>query len=104
MVHTGYTDIGGHTYKQSQSWAEMEKRQTDIMLDIYAGVAINSPFSIANKMDDKKIKKFLISKMDQKEDWWLFASDAVKHGFADAILGESGSETLEIIRNKISNE
>ncbi len=104
MVHTGYTDIGGHTYKQSQSWAEMEKRQTDIMLDIYASVAINSPFSIANKMDDKKIKKFLMSKMDQKEDWWLFASDAVKYGFADAILGEFGYETLEITRNKVENE
>jgi ATP-dependent protease ClpP protease subunit len=104
MIHTGYTDIGGHTYKQSQSWAEMEKRQTETMLDIYTSVAIHGPYFQGKIMDEVKVRKFLNAKMDQKEDWWLFASDAVKYGFADAILGEPGYETLDIIRTNIEND
>jgi ATP-dependent protease ClpP protease subunit len=104
MVHTGYTDIGGHTYKQSQSWAEMEKRQTEKMLDIYSGVAVHGSYFQAGRMDDKKVRKFLMSKMDQKEDWWLFAEDIVKYGFADAILGDKKYETIDTIRDTIINE
>ncbi len=104
MVHTGYTDIGGHTYKQSQSWAEMEKHQTNVMLDIYTSMAIHGPFFQGKTMDEVKVRKFLTAKMDQKEDWWLFAPDVVKYGFADAILGDVGYETLDIIRINIADD
>lgn len=103
MVHTGYTDIGGHTYKQSQSWSEMEKKQTETMIDIYTKVAINGPYFQAGKMDEKKVKRFITAKMDQKEDWWLFAKDAIRYGFADGILGEKGYETIDSIIESVVN-
>jgi ATP-dependent Clp protease, protease subunit len=104
MVHTGYTDISGHTYKQSQSWAEMEKHQTEVMLDIYANVCINGPYFTQRGMTLQKVRKFLVDKLDKKEDLWLFARQTVDYGFADAVLGDSDYLTLDSVREAIINE
>lgn len=48
----------------------------------------------------KEIIAFIINKLRERTDWILTAKEAVKHGFADGILGESGFETIEKIRKK----
>ena len=104
MVHLGYTGISGHTHKQAQSWAEMEKYVNNTMLDIYVNVAIKGKFFKDYKIDKyNKVKRFLLNKINQKDDWWLFAKDAVLYGFADGILGATGYENIETIRNNIKN-
>jgi ATP-dependent protease ClpP protease subunit len=100
MIHNGYTQIDG-TYKQLQSFAETDRRACQKMLDIYCEVAVNGQFFVEKKYDDKKIRKFISQKIDQKEDWWLTSSESVFYGFADAVLGDKKYETIENIRNNI---
>lgn len=103
LIHTGYTGISGHTYKQSQSWAEMERHQTNSMLDIYVEASAKGSFFVENKMDDKKRRKFFNNQMDQKEDVWWFAEDVVKYGLADHVIGNKGWENIDIVRENILN-
>ena len=102
MIHDGSSNIDG-TYKQLQSSARLEEKMRDIMLDIYANVCCNGHFFQKEQADVKKAQKYIIEKMNEKEDWWLFAREAVAHGFADAVLGDHGYETIDNIRNLIIN-
>jgi len=104
MVHDGYTGINSDlTHKQSLSWNAMEVQTREVMLDIYCGVCVNGHLFQKEQADQKKIRKFIIDKLDQKEDWWLFARDAVRYGFADAVLGDDGYENIESIKESIIN-
>lgn len=105
MIHDGYTGIDSSlTYKQSRSWTNMETKTRDIMLDIYANVCVNGHYFQKEQADTKEIIQYIKNKMDQKEDWWLFAREAVAHGFADAVLGDEGYETIDNIRESIIND
>lgn len=42
----------------------------------------------------KEIIAYILNKLRERTDWILTAKEAVKHGFADGILGESGFEKL----------
>lgn len=63
------------------------------MMDIYAQrckgskVFLNEP--------KKGIISFLLQKMQEKTDWILTAEEAVRHGFADGILGQKKFKTIE---------
>jgi ATP-dependent protease ClpP protease subunit len=103
LVHGGYTGGGDMTHKQSQSLAEMEKKQFESMLEIYTKAIVDGPYFVENGMDESKVRKFLITKLDRKEDWWLDAEEVVKFGFADGILGSPGWESIDIIREGIIN-
>lgn len=103
MIHTGYTDISGQTYKQAQSWAKLEKRQVDVMIDIYTNVMTYSKYAQDREMTDKKVKQFIMNRLNQTEDWFFLASDAVYYGFAEGILGDKGFETLDVVKDKIVN-
>ncbi len=46
----------------------------------------------------KEIIAFIVNKLRECTDWILTAKEAVKHGFADGILGEPGFETMQGIR------
>jgi ATP-dependent protease ClpP protease subunit len=103
MLHNGYIDFSG-TQKQSQSYSEYSKIITEKMLNIYVENMVNGKYFKELKADIKRVKKFLNSKIDQKEDWWLFAEECVNYGFADATFGSPGYETIEEIRKNIENE
>jgi len=105
MLHDGYTGIHSSlTHKQSRSWAGMEAKSREIMLDIYSNVCGTGHFFQHNQSDANQIRKFIVEKLDQKEDWFLFAKDAVNYGFADAVFGTEGYETIEQIRDLIIND
>jgi ATP-dependent protease ClpP protease subunit len=104
MVHLGYSGIYGYSHKQAQAWAEMEKHINNTMLDIYVNVAMKGKFFIDYKINRyDKIKKYILNKINQKDDWWLFAKDAVLYGFADGVLGDGEYESIEYVRNNIEN-
>ena len=100
MIHDGSSGIDG-TYKQIQSNARLEEQMRDIMLDIYGGVCVNGHFFQKEQADIKKTKQYIINKMNEKEDWWLFAREAVAHGFADAVFGDDGYENIDNIKGSV---
>lgn len=96
LIHDGTTDItNDHTYKQSVSWAEWEKRTRIDMMNWYVAACIKGPRF--KGWSEKMVRKEIISKLDAKEDWWLTAREAVEHGFADAVLGDEGFESIDTI-------
>ena len=101
MIHNGSGSIDG-TYKKIQSYADLDKKIQGVMVDIYSQMITNGQFFVDNGYDIKKIKKFILQKMDQKEDWWMSSEETVFYGFADAVLGTKGYETIEQIRNNIT--
>jgi ATP-dependent protease ClpP protease subunit len=103
LIHGGQTGIYGLSHKESQSWAEIEQKQYEMMLDIYTQAIMGGNFFVSNNMDDKKVKKFISTKLDQKSDWWLLADQALEFGFLDGILNTRGWENIEIIKNRIEN-
>ena len=83
MFHDGTYGIEG-TVKQVRSSIEFDKKNTITMLNIYA-----------NQMNDKgemqgkgiiKIKQWLKSQMDKKEDVFLSAEETIHYGLADEIF------------------
>ena len=98
MIHDGYTDIEGHTYKQSRSWTEWEKVTRNQMMDIYAESCIDAV--IHEGKTEKQLINIIQKQLDQKEDWWLCPNDAKEFGFINGIYGiDYGSldEVLEYV-------
>ena len=102
MIHDGSTNLTG-THKQIQSAAQLEEKWREQMLEIYSSVCINGHYFQKEQTTAKKVREYIIGKMNEKEDWWLTAREAVAFGFADAVLGDEGYETIEGIRNLIIN-
>ena len=92
MIHDGTTDITSDmTYRQSRSFVPWEDRTRQDMLQWYTAAC--SRGTILEGKPDKKIVAFIQKQMEQKEDWWLSAREAVEYGFADAIMGDGPDET-----------
>jgi ATP-dependent protease ClpP protease subunit len=89
MIHDGTYGIEG-TYKGVMSNLEFDKRSEKVMLDIYAEkMAEKGKFQ---GQDVTKIKKWLRSEMDKKEDVFFTAEEAVAFGFADEIFNYNWSD------------
>ena len=99
----GSTVVTG-THKQVQSAAQIEERMREQMLDIYSSVCINGHYFQKEQATAKKTREYIINKMNEKGDWWLYARETVAFGFADAVLGDVGYETIETVRESLTNE
>jgi ATP-dependent protease ClpP protease subunit len=103
MVHEGSTDMCQEmTRKMARSYAKIEDRQDEQMMNIYASVCHSG--EAFKDYEEEDIAKFIQKKMDSKEDWYLDAEETVKYGFADGILGTEGFETPIHIRDNWENE
>jgi ATP-dependent protease ClpP protease subunit len=102
MIHDGSTDLEG-THKQVQSAAVLEGKMRDRMLEIYSSVCLNGHYFQKEQADTKAITKYIVSKMNEKEDWYLSAREAVAFGFADAVLGDEGYEYIDNVKDSIIN-
>lgn len=85
LIHEGSTDIGDMTYRQSRSWSQWEEGVYEKMMDIY----IN-----ATNVKRRTFKTMFA----RKEDWWLSSEEAAKRGFADAVYGTEGYESIESLK------
>lgn len=103
LVHDGEDDIAG-THKQVQSAAQLGEKMRERMLDIFSNVCGNGHYFLKEQSEEKDIKIYIINKMQQKEDWWLFAREVVAYGFADAVLGDEGYENIDVIKDNIVND
>ena len=83
MFHEGTMGVSG-TWKNVVSNVEFAKKDNPIMLEIYTNkMKERGRYSKTNKTD---IKKMLQGLMDQKEDVYLTAQQAVDWGLADAVF------------------
>jgi ATP-dependent protease ClpP protease subunit len=84
MAHFGSTDCSGD-YLSAQKWAELDKQNLDVMLDIFATKCQNTgEYFKERKYNVSKTKAYIKRKM-KDGDWYLNASEAVQFGFADGI-------------------
>jgi ATP-dependent Clp protease protease subunit len=84
MAHFGSTDCSGD-YLSAQKWAELDKQNLDVMLDIFATKCQKTgKYFKERKYNVSKTKAYIKRKM-KDGDWYLTASEAVQFGFADGI-------------------
>jgi ATP-dependent protease ClpP protease subunit len=102
MMHDGDMSIEG-THKQVTSAVNMICACREQMLDIYSSVCVNGHFFQKEQADEKKVRQYIIEKMNEKEDWWLSSRETVAYGFADAVLGDDKYESFSNVRDLIVN-
>ena len=88
MFHEGDIQFSG-TIKQYRSEFQEDERQVEKMLEIYTNV-----MKMGGCMSSKtsaQIRRWLIDKMNKKENVFLTATQAVEYGFADEVFGSDGN-------------
>lgn len=99
MYHDGSFYVEG-TFKGAISNVEFSKKTSKTMLDIYANsLHANGVFKGESVL---KIKKWLRTQMDKKEDVFLTAKEAVDHGFADEIFNSNWASLTEYTEEQLS--
>lgn len=89
MIHEGEGNLGG-TEKQIRSLYEFYRRTADKqMIDIYAD-AMKEKGKLSKK-PISDIKKWIRKQMNDKEEFYLTAKEAVEYGFADEVFGADGT-------------
>ena len=83
MFHDGTYSIEG-TIKQVRSSIDFDKKNEEVMLDIYAE-KMNEKGEMSGK-GIMKIKKWLREQMDKKEDVFILADKTVDMGLADEVF------------------
>lgn len=92
MFHDGTYAIDG-TYKLVQSTIAFDKRTEKKMLDIYIeSMQIQGKFK---GQTSPKIRNWLRSQMDKKEDVYLTAEESIIYGFADEIFDSNWSNLTQ---------
>jgi len=83
MFHSGTIHTGG-TIRQFRTEYEENEKSMNQMLDIYVNHLNKKPYW--EGLSDLQIRNWLIGKMDEKEEVYLSAEEAIEIGFADQII------------------
>ena len=95
LMHMG--DMGFDGQAQSfEAEAEWAKKDHDRMLDIYVESAYDS--QIYSGKSKKQIKNFIDKGLRLKQEWYMTAREAIRHGYADAVFGDKEYEDIETIK------
>lgn len=98
LIHEGHVSIE-ETRRATKSFVESQEKFTNNMYSIFTEVCSNGTYFKDTK--PSHIKAFLKKKLSSKVDWWLSSQEAVDYGFADAIYGSEGFESIEAICTKL---
>jgi ATP-dependent protease ClpP protease subunit len=96
MIHYGYCGYN-QNYIGYISDAEQNKKYAELMLDIYTDKCSSGERFI--DWTPRRIKNFLVKQMQKKQEVYLTAREAVEWGFADAVLGDEGYETIDSLKS-----
>jgi ATP-dependent protease ClpP protease subunit len=97
LVHYGsYGDEGNYTNVMANM--EWYKKANELMLSIYLKRIREGQFFKREGLDDKQILTWLRQTIDQRQEFYMTPREAVDKGFADAILGDEGFETIDKLR------
>lgn len=94
MIHQGSVYFGG-THKQFMTYSAQNNVTLDQMLDVYV-----ERLSKSGNMKDwpvRKIRDWLTTQMDRKEEVYFSAEEAVERGFADAVFGSDAACTWDAL-------
>lgn len=95
LMHMG--DMGFDGQAQSfEAEAEWARKDHDRMLDIYVDSAYGS--MVYKGKSKKQIKNFIDRGLRLKQEWYMSAREAIKHGYGDAVFGDEGYEDMESIK------
>ena len=98
MIHEGSDGYEGSSHGLA-AHAEQAQMATSRMLDIYIEQCHRGPYFKKLQMTDLRIRNFIVKKMQEKQEWYLSASEAIEYGFADYILGNNNCPAIEDIIN-----
>lgn len=95
LLHYGTTSTEGNISSiiSDVRWVE---KQRDFMLDIYIDRCKEGKFW--KGMEEKEIKEWFKKTIGEKQEVYFTAREAVEKGFMDAVLGDEGFETLDLLR------
>lgn len=85
MYHLGTDGFEGTT-KQLMSYAAFVPTSIKQMLQVYEDCLKRTPHGCYSRWSRKRINEMLVKKMNQKEEVYLTAQEAVRQGFADEIF------------------
>jgi len=95
MVHQGTVYVED-TVLGAQTHMATCRENDETMLDIYSSKCKGSQkFHNTSKGE---ICKYIRRKMEEKQEWYLTAQEAVKYGFADGVLGDKGLKNIDALR------
>tara|TARA_B100000519_G_C14103805_1_gene372359 strand:- start:103 stop:783 length:681 start_codon:yes stop_codon:yes gene_type:complete len=97
MIHYGSMGVDANSISV-KSAVDQNEKLNKIMLDIYASSCYGSQKFDGYSID--RIKRFLDSRMRQKQELYLDSRECVEYGFADAVLGDEDYETIQSILPK----
>jgi len=95
MLHEG-TIAADCSARLFQTHAAYDRVALRAMMNIYAARCFGSKFF--KNASRQKIKEFIKGKYDQKQDWWISSTEAVRLGLADAVLGDKGYEDVRVLK------
>ena len=98
MLHYGSTDCGGD-HLSAQNYAKVDKRNTETMIDIYAGGCVKGKHfkDNVNNPTLEKVRNHIKRKL-KDGDWYLDANEAVYYGLADCVLDTRKVPNIESLK------
>lgn len=98
MCHFGSTGYTGN-YLDVQKAFAFEKRECEVMMDIYAEQVLKGQYIKESYTDPshEKVKNFLKRKL-KDGDWYLNAEETVYYGFADHVIKPRGYATIDSLK------
>ena len=91
MTHYGSIAVECNSVS-AKSAIDWNEKCNKIMLEIYAEKCKEGGRFKGYSLSS--IKKFIDTKMRQKQEWYLNSREAVEYGFADAVFGDDGCQSF----------
>jgi len=94
MIHYGSVSFDSNAIS-AKSAVDQNEKLNKRMLEIYSEKCKDSERFLGWTLE--KIKRHLDTKMRQKQEWYMTAREAVEYGFADSVLGDEKTPSIEEI-------
>lgn len=98
LIHYGSEGFDGNcqSFISEAKWAEV---LTERMLTIYADRCVRGPWFRKKRWSRERIREWIRRQIDQKQEVYMDARQAVDYGFFDAVLGDPGYEDVSKLLN-----
>lgn len=98
VIHLGMVGVDDRSRAAYEN-IESAKRSDMRMLEIYTSRCIYGKFFKGKEYNSKQVFKYIKKQItEHHDDWILTAKEAVSYGFADAIFGHRGYQSMDKIR------
>lgn len=99
LVHYGqYAEEGNYSnVMANMAWYQ---KSNAVMMNVYLERIREGQFFKREGWDDKQVLRWLRDTIDKRQEFYMTPRDAVDKGFADAVLGDDGYETIRKLREE----